>query len=352
MSAPESGFGGDVEGIVRSAAWFLVSLAVVGVVLWAIGIEAVLGAVRSVDRRALVGLAALMGGTVLARGIALGVLFAVLGRPVARSRAVALYVASTFLNNATPSGQAGGAPASGLLIARTGDAPYEIGFAAVLLIGVCSNLVMVVFGVAGVGAVPVTAATDADLGLVAVATVGFLALLGLGLAAVVRFRESVSAASTRVAVPLARAGGRVLPRLSPPPAAAVERRVDRFWASFDRLRGASRGEALAVTALLVFAHVSNIGALWLALASLGAPVAFVVLLAVVPAATVAAVAPVPSGAGGVAVALIALLVAATEVGAPTAGAAVVLYRAVTHWFRTLVGGIVAAALLGFGRAEG
>ncbi|MGQ5514679.1 hypothetical protein [Halococcus saccharolyticus] len=51
------------------------------------------------------------------------------------------------------------------------------------------------------------------------------------------------------------------------------------------------------------------------------------------------------------VALIALIVATTTIAAPEIGAAVVLYRAITHWFRTLVGGVVTAMLVGFGQAD-
>lgn len=351
MRAPESGFVEDTGGIAQSVAWFLVSLAVVGVVLYLIGIEEVLRTARRADGQTVAGLVVLAGGTVVARGIALDVLFDILDRPVSLSRGVALYVASTFLNNATPSGQAGGAPASGLLIARTGDAPYEIGFAAILTLGVCSNLVMLGFGVVGVGFVSTTATTDADLGLIAVATVGLLVLMGFGIAALVRFRRSVTIAAVRVLTPLARVGGRILPRWSSPEHSAVEQRVERFWMSLTRLRAASPRQVLAIAVLLAAAHVMNIGALWIALGSVGTPVAFPVLLAVVPTAAVAAVAPIPSGAGGVSVVLIALLVATTTVAAPTIGAAVVLYRAITHWFRTLVGGIVAAILVGFGHTD-
>lgn len=121
--------------------------------------------------------------------------------------------------------------------------------------------------------------------------------------------------------------------------------------SLSRLRVASPQQVLTIAVLLAAAHVMNIGGLWIALQSAGAPVAFPVLLAVVPTAAVAAVAPIPSGAGGVSVAFIALLVAATTVGAPAIGAAVVLYRAITHWIRTLVGGVVTAMLVGFSQTS-
>lgn len=348
MTAPEPRSVVDTSRIVQSVAWFLISLAVVSLVLYLIGIEEVLRTARRADGRAVVGLAVLAGGTVVARGVALVVLFEILGQPVSLSRGIALYVASTFLNNATPSGQAGGAPASGLLIARTGDAPYEVGFAAILTLGVCSNLVMLGFGVIGVGVVSATATTGTDLGLIALATVGLMLLMGFGIAALVRFHQSMTTAAVTVLTPLARVGGQILPRWSPPERSAVERRVERFWTSLERLRDTSPRQILAITVLLAAAHMMNIGALWVALGSVGASVAFSVLLAVVPTAAVAAVAPIPSGAGGVSVALIALLVATTSAGAPIIGTAVVLYRAVTHWFRTLVGGIVAAMLVGFG----
>jgi uncharacterized protein (TIRG00374 family) len=142
---------------------------------------------------------------------------------------------------------------------------------------------------------------------------------------------------------------RLVPRFEAPDRGAIEGRVERFWRSLRRFGNASPRQAVAVLALLTIAHVVDIAALWVAFRAVGDPVALALLVAVVPTAVVAAIAPVPGGAGGTEIALIALIVALTPLEAATVGAAVVLYRAGTHWLRTLIGGIVTAALVAFSR---
>ena len=331
----------------RSLAWLLASFVAVGLTLYLVGFEGVLRTLATTDTRTLLVLTLLTGGAVITRGIALRLLFAIVGCPVSVGRAVALYIGTTFLNNVTPSGQAGGIPASGLLIARAGDAPYEVGVAIVLTLNVLSNLVMLVFGVFGVGYI-LMALPGAGLGTVAVATVGLLLLVIAGIVALFRYRRLVTALAVTTMTVAADAVGRHLDRWSPPDRAAIEDRIDRFWASLERVGDATLRQAVAVAALLGTAHVMNIGALWFVLRSFDGPVAFAILLAVVPTAVVAAIVPVPTGASGVSIALVGLLITTTAVAGPTAGAAVVLYRSITHWFRTLVGGIVTAVLLGMG----
>jgi len=60
--------------------------------------------------------------TITARGIGLRIVFEIMGTSVSTVQSIALYVASAFLNDVTPSGQASGAPTSALLVAYTGDA--------------------------------------------------------------------------------------------------------------------------------------------------------------------------------------------------------------------------------------
>ncbi len=351
MTPAEGRDGEATRSTVRSLAWTLVSVATLALAFSLVGIGEVLRTLATTDPRTVLVLALLTGGTVTARGIALRQLFAVVGRPVSTGRAVALYTGTTFLNNVTPSGQAGGVPASGVLIARAGDAPYEVGVAAVLALSALSNLVMLVAGVLGAG-YALTALPDAGLMAVAAATVGLFLFVTAGVVALFRYRRPVTAVGVRVTAATADAVGRRLDGWSPPDRAAIEGRFDRFRTSLERVGDATPRQAVAVSALLGAAHVMNVGALWFALRSFDGPVAFAVLLAVVPAAAVAAIAPVPTGAGGVSIALVGLLVATTAVAGPTAGAAVVLYRSVTHWFRTLVGGVVTAALLGLGPVGG
>jgi uncharacterized membrane protein YbhN (UPF0104 family) len=55
---------------------------------------------------------------------------------------------------------------------------------------------------------------------------------------------------------------------------------------------------------------------------------------------------------GTELALIALLTVSTSLEAATIGAAVVLWRVGTHWLRTLLGGVLTAGFVAFGRGDG
>ena len=147
----------ELDSVGKPLVWFVVSLGIVALALYVIGIEEVLRTLARTDRRDAASVLVMAAVTVTSRGIALRILFEVMDTSVSTLRAIALYVASTFLNDVTPSGQAGGAPASGLLIAYTGDARYETGLAAVLVANFLANLVMLAFGLAGVGYLATTA---------------------------------------------------------------------------------------------------------------------------------------------------------------------------------------------------
>jgi hypothetical protein len=347
-----------LESVAKPLAWFGASLAIVALALYLIGIEEVLRTLGRADPRDVASVLAMALVTITARGIGLQVVFGIVGTSVSTLRAVVLYAASTFLNDVTPSGQAGGAPASALLVAYTGDARYEIGLAAIFALNLLANLVMLAFGLAGVGFLALTAgrtaarATGPDYGLLAATTVGLVAVIVGGITALWRHRSAAIGGLTEGLLGATRAVGRVVPRLDAPDRSAIADRVERFFESLDRLGRATPREAAAVLVLVAIAHGASIAALWVAFRAVGEPVGLALLVAVVPAAVLAAIAPVPGGAGGTELALIALLGVTTPLEAATIGAAVVLWRAVTHWLRTLLGGVLTAALVAFGRDDG
>ena len=185
----------ELDSVGKPLVWFVVSLGVVALALYVIGIEEVLRTLARTDRRDAASVLVMAAVTVTSRGIALRILFEVMDTSVSTLRAIALYVASTFLNDVTPSGQAGGAPASGLLIAYTGDARYEIGLAAVLVVNFLATLVMLAFGLAGVGYLATTATAGPagpDYRLLAATTAGLVLLITSGVAALWRYRSTAT----------------------------------------------------------------------------------------------------------------------------------------------------------------
>ena len=189
--------------------------------------------------------------------------------------------------------------------------------------------------------------TDGNLTFVAAAGFAVFAAAVLGIVAAWRFRERVAAITVEILTPPIRVIGRLVPGRSLPDRAAIERHVERFGRALGRLAAAPPRRLAVLFALLASAHACSVAALWAAFVAVGFPVSPALLLAVIPTAVLAAVAPVPGGSAGIDVALIALVVSTAGVAAPAASAAVLLYRAVSDWFRLLAGGSVTAALVAF-----
>ncbi|ELZ30242.1 hypothetical protein C475_00867 [Halosimplex carlsbadense 2-9-1] len=318
---------------------------------------AVAGAVALVGPGAIrAGLAGADAGTVglvagvavavlVARGLALGVLLAILGHDARVSRVLGAYVATTVVNTVVPGGQAGGAPVNGLLVARSSDADYEDGVAAVVAVSALTNVLVGAFGVLGVGYLLATAGAGGVATLAAVG-VGLFALAVAGAVALWRVRDRATELGVSLAARIAGAL-RVVPRFTPPDRAAVAERVDGFRDALSRLRGGSPRQLATLVGLLAVAHALTIVALWLSFRAVGESVSVGVLLAVIPAAVAAAVVPAPGGSG-VDAALVGLLAAGTSAVAPVAGAAVLVYRIATSGPALVVGGGVVAAAVSLG----
>lgn len=333
--------------LARTVLWFLGSLAILLTAFVVIGVEEVVGLLAEADTVVVAAVVVAAFFVLVARGVALWIVLHALGRPVSILRALGIYFATAFVSAVAPSGQAGGAPINGLVVARSADTEYEVGVAAVLSVGALANLMVVLYGLVGVAYL--VAVTSVRRSVVVLAVVGIGVVVGslFGIYTAWRYRESVVVATTSVLVSLSRAIGRVLPRVSPPEREAIERRVRRFGRTFYRLSHGTRGQLAAMVALMALAHGLSVVALWLSFVAFGYSISIGVVLAVIPAAVLAAVAPLPGGLGGVEVALVTLLTATTGVTAAVAGAAVVVYRAAAYWPRFLVGGVVAAALVSF-----
>jgi uncharacterized protein (TIRG00374 family) len=346
MSVPSREATVDVRRFGRAAAVGVGGLAMLGIAVSVVGVEPIRRTLASADPGpvALVGGIAL--GVLLLRGLALRVLLGVLGHRAPVGPVLGAYAATSVVNTLVPGGQAGGAPLNGLLVARSSDAAYEDGVAAVVTISALSNLVVGAFGVLGVAYLLLTA-TGGDVTLLATVGVCLFGLGVLGALGLWRIRDRTLDVATATAMAAVRVL-RVVPRVSPPDREAVEARVTGFGAALGRLRDGSRREIVALVGLLAVAHALTVVALWLSFLAVGHSVSVGVLLAVIPAAVAAAVVPTPGGLGGVDVALVALLTSGTSAVAPVAGAAVLVYRTATSGPALLAGGCVVAAMASLG----
>jgi len=308
-----------------------------------VGVTDVLTALSGADPAvvAAVYLAAL--AWLFAWGLMLRTVLSVVGVEVSAIRGFLLLAGATFANNVTPFGQAGGEPFAALLVARTTGTEYETGLAAVASVDTINFVPSISFALVGAG---YYATRSAVAGRVEVAALSLVALaFGVPTVAYLawRTRGRVAEVAVAVLVPAGRAVGRVVPRVRPPDATELRDRIAGFFAALERVAGDrhSLARSLAFSAVGWLLLSSS---LWLSLLALGHAVPFAAALFIVPLGSVAGVAPLPGGLGGVEAALVLLIVPITGVDAGTAAAAALLHRGATYWLPVLVGGSATAML--------
>jgi uncharacterized protein (TIRG00374 family) len=323
---------------------FAVALAVLSVVVWFIGADAVFDALGDADRSVVPALLAVVVVWLSAWGLALWTVLRTIGAPVSIPLAVALFAAAVFSNNVTPFGQAGGEPLSGLLISTAADSEYETGLAAIASVDTLHFVPSI--GLAIVGVVSLLAGAVELTEDLRVALLGVVVLVGLIATAATlgwRYRDRVRGTVVRVVTPIAGTLGRLIPGWSPPDESDVAERVDGFFAAVGRVATSRRTIAFAM-GCSALGWTALAGAMWLSLYALGYTVPFAAALFVVPVGSIAGVTPLPGGLGGLEAALITLLVPTTGVPASVATAGVLIYRGATYWLPVLVGGGVATVL--------
>jgi len=332
--------GDRLTTIVGFAAAILVML----VIVWFIGIQDVVDALGRADPAMLALVVVAAAVWLSAWGLSLWTVLRAVGAPIPPHRAVFTFTAAVFSNNVTPFGQAGGEPVSALLIASTADADYETGLAAIASVDTLHFVPSIGLATVGFGYLALSAIRLTRNVLVAVLAAAGLALI-VPLVAYVGWRNRVRIERwvLRVIAPVAIRVGRVVPRVSPPDPAGIERRIEGFFETVDRV-AQDRRALLTAMSFSTLGWLSLSAALWFSLHSLGASPSFAAALFVVPVGSIAGVTPLPGGLGGLDAAFIALLVPTAQVSATVATAAVLIHRAGTYWLPTLFGGGAAAVI--------
>ena len=250
--------------------------------------------------------------------------------PYPYRRLVPTYLAATFANYATPFGQAGGEPFIAYVLAADTDASYEESLASVSTADLMHLLPFFTF--AGLGLAMLAVGGTMPPG--ARSILGGLGVIAIGVPVLVyaawRRRDLVTRLIMGVVRPVAAHTDRVA-------AAAVEARVDGFYDHVARIADEPRDLLLG----LVFSYLGwscFAAPLYFAALSLGFTINPLLVAFLVPASSLAGVVPTPGGLGAVSTALVALLVALTPIGAGSAAAIAVLYRATSYVFALLVCG--------------
>lgn len=323
---------------------FVGALAVLGVLVWVVGVDRTIAALLTADPSALVLVGAVAVLWLTTWGLALWSVLRALGSPVRAHVAVLVYAGAVFSNNVTPFGQAGGEPLSALLISSAADTEYETGLAAIASVDTAHFVPSVGFAIAGFTFVTAGAVQLGRNLLFAAVAVAALAV-GLPVAAFLgwRYRYELEETVVRLLTPVIRWLGRTVPKWSPPTAQSIRARIESFFLAIDRI-ATDRKTLLQTLGFSGLGWACLAGSLWLSLYAVGYVVPVSVTLLVVPVGSIASLAPLPGGSGAIETVLVTLLVSTTAVPAAVAASAVLIHRGATYLFPTLVGAGVASAL--------
>lgn len=275
-------------------------------------------------------------------------LFRAAGAPVSPWRFLLAYLAGNFAKLTLPGGRLGGPAVMAYALGRETEFTYERDLAvasAGKLIGFPAAVVAAAAALLTVATPDVTA--DARL-LLPLLTVAVVAVLGVGTAVAARPGPAI-----RLVYGFAAVGRATVGRLS----ARVERalspnRVDRALAGVAetlRTMGRDRPTLALAFALTTAGWVAAALALSATLVALGEPAVPALALLAVPLSSLGNAVPLPGGAGGVDLALGAVLVAALGLDVAVAGAVVLAYRLVSDGFIVALGGLVTVGRAVVGR---
>lgn len=271
-------------------------------------------------------------------GKAWQIVLRVAGIDVPYRRLVVTYFAATFANYVTPLGQAGGEPFIAYVLSRDTEASYEESLASVVTADLLNLLPFFSFSAVGMAVLLLQSGMPLTVRRLAQG----LLVMAVGVPAIVvtgwRYRGKVREGVLRVTAPVTRRTARVTQ-------SSVARRVDDLYDAFGRIAG----DRIALGMAIAFAYLGWLFfALPLYFAGLTLDIGAIdplLVLFVVPASTLAGLTPSPGGVGGVEVALVALIVTLTPIGAAAALAVALVYRLASYWFALAVGGLAALVVV-------
>lgn len=265
-------------------------------------------------------------------GKAWQIVLRVSGVGVPYRRLLVTYFAATFANHVTPMGQAGGEPFIAYVLSRDTEASYEDSLASVVTADLLNLLPFFTFAGLGFAALLWQASLPERIEPLA----GGLAILAVGLpaagAVVWRFRRRVGYGVLRLVRPITRR----MPKLT---AEGLLDRMRDLDKAFQRIAKDRR----ALASALAFAYVGWLFfalPLYFAGLAVGVSIGPLLVLFIVPASTLAGLAPSPGGSGAVVPMLVVLLLALTPVsGEANATAIAIIYRVASYLFAIMVGGL-------------
>jgi len=335
----------DSDQLRATVVGFLGAFAVLGVLLYLVGVGDLLDVLRAASIETVVLVVFVTLGWLVAWSIALRTVLGVLGIRLSVGRSFLVFNGAMFSNNVTPFGQAGGEPVTALLIAKVADTEYERGLAAIASVDTLNFVPSITLALVGAAYF----ATETTFGTRLRLATGVVVALALVVPGLVylgwRNRYALETRVVGVVVPLIRRVAGFLPVFSAPTEESVESRIGHFFGAIERVATDRTGIALALAASTV-GWVLQMVALYLAFIAIDQPVPFSAMLFVVPMGAIAGVTPLPGGAGGIEAVLVAVLAALPSVSVPATAAlgAVVIYRGAVYWVPVIIGGTVVSVI--------
>jgi uncharacterized protein (TIRG00374 family) len=346
---------------VEFAGLTLVSLALVAGLVYVVGPASLLDRIARADP-SLAALALVSGVAALAaRHVAFATLYRAADAGPYDARFHLLILLAGIPRWILPVGYVGAPPINAAYLSRGLGAKIGPTIAALTVAQVFVTVGSVFVVSFGVGTAMATGAGSLSGGVVALGGIAGLALASAGVAVVLARSDRTGPTVTRAgrrAVSATRASRPVAWVWTSRPVRAVRTavtdrigdRIDRFTDALHAIAADRRSLAIAATAGCA-GWVLSVFPLFFSLWAVGDPVAFPVVMVVVPMSAVAGAVPLPAGIGSTEAALSGLLVAvsggAVSPGAATAAA--FLSRFATLGFQMALGALAGVVLLAIGR---
>lgn len=282
---------------------------------------------------------------VLGMAMTMGVGISAAGVDVPPRKLSRVFLTSMFANSVTPFGLAGGEPFTAYLFSKEVDMPYERAYGTILAIDMMMVASILSLSLIGIIVYTLTFPLSVLGRFIYVALVVFTLVIGTVIFLLWMLFDARWEGGDHLLALLERIPGpsdRLLEYVEAHEEAIHERvallretvrsvfsdRRDLYWLVF----GGHTAWLLLVMSLFFF------------LRAVGTDPSFVTVLLVLPLSSFSSYLPLPGGAGGAEVFLTVLILVFSNVSAPVAAGAALLYRFVTFIVPTIIGGVVATSI--------
>jgi len=323
---------------------FLVGFGLLLALLLLVGVDEVLSVVATLDP---VVLLALLLVVFLWIGLWSGSFYLtarVFGVESSAATSFLVYAHMMFLDNVVPFSSISADPFAALAVRTSTAADYETSLATVITVDFLNFLPAPAFGVVGIVYLFTVGSVGETVSTVAVALVGLLGVLSLAGYLGWRFRYRLGSVGAGIVTPVLRAVRAVVPRMSPPKEAEIDRQVEKLIVHLETM-AADRRSVFTVLVLATGGWALLATTLWLSMYAVGYEIPIGLALFLVSLVTVVELVPLPGGVGGYESLFVGLLVALGGAPPALATAGVFVHRGATYWLPVVLGGGVTPFLL-------